>query len=201
MDAFMDQLWLQITKVIALGCQGVDALLAPLHFWGPAPVILMLCLFTVGLTKVLSRSFKTRRFIELKKEFQHWHDLREQALRCEDRDKGRALAKNIDQGKLNRVYYDYFFEGLMLGLATRYLPILIVAAYVNETYRPAALLERFGRDHLFRLGTAENGDPLVMGAVFFFVLALIATYIAWALGARYLQRRVHPPLAKAGQAA
>ena len=35
---------------------------------------------------------------------------------------------------------------------TKYLPILLLLAYVNETYRPANLLKLFGREYVFRLG-------------------------------------------------
>jgi len=201
MEAFMDKLWMQIAAGVAGLCQFADKLLAPLHFWGPLPVILLLCLFTVGLTKFLSRNIKTKRYLRLKKEFQHWQQVRQEAMQCEDKEKGRLLAKNIDQGKLNRVYYDYFFEGLMLGLATRYLPILIVAAYINETYRPAALLERFGREYLFKMGTTDNGEPFFMGAVFFYVLALIATYVVWGLVAKYGRRRNQGPSVRVTQLA
>ena len=185
----MDQLWLQITVGIDLARQGLDTMLAPLHIWGPIPVILLLSLLTVGLTKILSRTIKTKRHAQLKKEFEHWHQVRQEAVQCADREKGRQLAKNIDQGQLNRVYYDYFFEGLMLSLVTRYLPILVMAAYVNETYRPANLITMLGRDHLFPVGTAESGEPLLMGALFFFVSTLIATYLVWGLGMRWLRRR------------
>ena len=59
-------------------------------------------------------------------------------------EKGKALAKNIDQAQLNRVYYDYFFEGLMKSFITNVLPILVAASYVTAVYTPSALMQRFG---------------------------------------------------------
>ena len=40
-------------------------------------------------------------------------NLRQEAMACEDREKGKALARNIDQAQLNKAYYDYFFEGFV----------------------------------------------------------------------------------------
>jgi len=85
---------------------------------------------------------------KLQKEFHHWYKMRQEALKCEDPAKAKLLAKNIDQAKLNKLYYDYFFEGLMNNLATLYLPIFILLAYVNEAYRSSNLSKLFGRDYI-----------------------------------------------------
>jgi hypothetical protein len=182
MDAFMDNLWLKIELGVQFLRGLLDIAFAPLHALGPVVTISAIALVTVLITKVLTKTIRTRRYCELQKEFIYWRNLREEATRAEDAEKGQMLAKNIDQAKLNRVYYDYFFEGLMLSLATKYLPILTFLAYVNETYRPAAMEKLFGRDVLFYL--PFSGDPTPVGPVFWFVLSLTAFYLCWPMAVK-----------------
>ena len=148
----------------------LDFLLGHLHFLGPVGVIFLLGLVTVGVTKVLKKYIRTRRLTKLEKEFQYWLSLREEAMRCEDREKAKTLAKNIDQAKLNKAYYDYFFEGLMLSFITFYLPVISMASYINESYRSERLLEIFGRDYVFRFG---DSDPVLIGALFWFLTTVV----------------------------
>jgi hypothetical protein len=145
---------------------------------GPAVIILVIVLLTVASTKFLSKIYKTKRYVKLRKEFQYWYNLRHEALTCKDPEKGKALAKNIDQAQLNKVYYDYFFEGLLNSIPTKCLPILIMLAYVNEAYKPDKLLENFGRDYIIRFADI-NGDIVKIGAVSWFVLSMLVVYLAW----------------------
>jgi hypothetical protein len=55
---------------------------------------------------------------------------------------------------------------------------------VNNVYDPAGLRERFGKDHLFAV--TLGGRTYEMGAVFWFLLVLIASYIIWVLVRRKL---------------
>jgi hypothetical protein len=178
MDEFLDNLWLLILAGVGHAADFLDAVLAPLHVLGPSIVILILTLFTVCFTKLFGRVYTTRRYRELKEEFTHWFNLRQEALQCEDREKGKLLAKNIDQARLNKVYYDYFFEGLLKNILTTYLPVLIMAAYVNETYQPDQLMTNFGRDYIFKFNTG-SGDPVIVGGLFWFIVTLLSTYLTW----------------------
>jgi hypothetical protein len=187
----MDTIWEKIAASAMALAAGFDHLLAPLHVMGPTALIFLLAFATVLVTKTLNRAIITRRYIQLEKNFQHWHGLRQTALQCEDREKGRALAKNIDQAELNRAYYDYFFEGLLLGLVRKLLPIFIVLSYINEYFQPVRLAERFGRSYIlkFRLSPA---DPIEIGAVFWYIIALLLIYLGWFLfktGYRRLRNR------------
>jgi uncharacterized membrane protein (DUF106 family) len=186
MDAFMDSLWLKIEAGVQVLRGLLDAAFGPLNALGPAAAIFAIALVTVAVTKVLSKTIRTRRHARLKKEFIYWRELREEAMKAEDTEKGSRMARNIDQAKLNRVYYDYFFESLMLSLATKYLPILVFAAYVNEAYRPAAMEALFGRTVVFHL--PWSGQPVPVGPVFWFVLSLAGIYICWPLAARVVRR-------------
>ena len=159
-------------------------MLAPFNPFGPAVKILFIVFFTVAVTKFLSKIYKTKHYIELQKEFRHWYNLRKEALACKDPDQGKALAKNIDQAKLNRVYYDYFFEGLLSSLPTKYLPILTMAAYVNEAFKPNNLLKDFGKDYIFKF-INYDGKVIHVGAVFWFVLSMLIVYLAWFIIERF----------------
>lgn len=182
MDAFMDTLWLKIEAGVQYLRGLLDLAFGPLNAMGPVVAISAIAVVTVLVTKVLTKTIRTRRYAELQKEFIYWRNLREEAMKAEDSEKGRMLAKNIDQAKLNRVYYDYFFEGLMLSLATKYLPILTFLAYVNETYRPAAMENMFGREVLFYLPL--SAEPTPVGPVFWFVLSLAALYTGWPMAVK-----------------
>ncbi len=139
MDEFLDIVWFKIVAVTQTVVNAMDVIVSPLNVLGPGMVIFMLVFVTVALTKLFNRFYTTKRYEALKKEFNHWAEIRKQAMELENREKGKTLAKNIDQAKLNKVYYDYFFEGLLKNILTTILPVLLMAAYVNEAYNPDRL--------------------------------------------------------------
>ncbi len=170
MEQFFDTAWEHLNTLILKGVATLDFLLSYLHFLGPIPIIFLLALVTVGVTKVLKKYVRTKRLVTLEKDFQHWLSVREEALKCEDQEKGKSLAKNIDKAHLNRAYYDYFLEGLLLGLITFYLPVVSMATYINESYRAERLSELFGRDYIFKFGYSE---PTLIGALFWFISSVL----------------------------
>ena len=178
MEDVLDIVWLKILLLIHAFVKGLDFIFTPLNPLGPAVVILVIVLLTVASTKFLSRIYKTKRYLKLQKDFQYWYNLRNEALTCKDPEKGKALAKNIDQARLNKVYYDFFFEGLLNSIPTKYLPILIMLAYVNEAFKPDRLLKSFGREYIFKFVNFD-GNVIKTGAVFWFVLSLLLVYLAW----------------------
>ncbi len=180
MDSLLDTLWEKIAAAAIALAEGFDALMTPLHFLGPAMLIFLLAVLTVFITKGLSRIIVTKRFIRLEKEFKHWFNLRQTAMIIEDREKGKALAKNIDQAELNRAYYDYFFEGLLLGIARKLIPIFIILSYINEYFQPKRLIERFGKSYIFKFGSA-GGEPVVINSIFWYVASLLIVYLLWYL--------------------
>ncbi len=178
MEDVFDIAWLKILVSIHALVKVLDFLFAPLNPLGPAVAISVIVVLTVASTKFLSRIYKTKRYLELQEEFQYLYNLRNEALTCKDSEKGKALAKNIDQARLNQVYYDYFFEGLLNSIPTKYLPILIMLAYVNETFKSKNLLENFGRDYILKF-VNFNGNVVKIGSVLWFVLSMLMVYIAW----------------------
>ena len=185
MNEAMDILWFKIVAGVQYLKEILDIMLGPLNYLGPAAAILIIAAATAVLTRFLSRRFKTRRYKTLRKEFQYWYNIRQEALKCGDSEEAQRLAKNVDQAKLNKVYYDYFFEGLLNNLATKYLPILVVLSYVNSAYRPENLLALFGRDYVFKIG---NGDPVLVGSVFWFIMSLLTVHLVWYLIKRLYHR-------------
>lgn len=183
MEELLDTLWFKLESLIHYLRGFLDILFGPLNALGPAVAIATMALITVAGTKYCTKKFKTKRYRTLKKEFAHWYNVRQEATRCEDYEKGKLLAKSIDSAKLNKVYYDLFLEGLLNNVLTMYLPILLVLAYVNETYKSAHLLELFGRDYILKLWSF-NGDTLAVGAAFWFVLSLLLVYLSWFIGER-----------------
>ena len=180
MEELLDSLWFKILDLIGLFESLFDFVFAPLNFLGPAFAISVIAFITVVITKILTKTVKTKRYEALKEDFKHWYNIRQEALKCEDSEKARLLAKNIDQAKLNKVYYDFFFEGFMLGIVTKYLPILIFAAYVNEAYRTENLITVFGREYVFKF-TGSGPKPVLFGGVFWFVVSILLIYLCWFL--------------------
>jgi uncharacterized membrane protein (DUF106 family) len=178
MEDFLDNLWLKILVLIGYIKTFLDLAFGPLNSLGPAIAIFIIALVTVIITKILTKAFVTKRYKELKKNFEHWYNVRQEAVKCEDREKAKLLAKNIDQAKLNKAYYDYFFEGFLIRLMTRLLPIFIFLAYVNEAYKASNLLKLFGREYVFKFGS-YNGEDIIVGAVFWFVVSLFLVYLGW----------------------
>ena len=194
-DKFMDVVWFKILVVIQYLKDLLDVVFGPLNVLGPVVAITAIALFAVMIAKVLTKLFKTRRYVELQKEFTHWFNIRQEAVKCDDPQKAKLLAKNIDQAKLNRVYYDYFFEGLLNSIATKYLPILIFLAYVNEAYQPGNLLKLFGREYLFQIGST-GGNPIFVGSIFWFVISILALYLL-TFAAKKIFHKVIPPQTQA----
>ncbi len=178
MDNFLDYLWVKILLIIGFIKGFLDYIFSPLNVIGPTFAIVVIVCITMIIARVFSKKFKTKRLIRLEKEFIHWYNIRQEALKCDDYEKGRLLAKNIDQGKLNRVYYDYFFERFMNSLLTRYMPIFSMLAYVNEAYKPDNLVKLIGRSYLFKFGH-YHGKPIEAGAIFVFFIAYVALSTLW----------------------
>ena len=188
MDEILDIVWLKIVDLVLLVVRGMDIVVAPFNVLGPAAVIFLLTLLIVCLTKLFKRVYTTKRYQTLKKEFEHWSEVRKAAMNIDDPEKGKRMARNIDQAKLNKVYYDYFFEGLLNNVLTTILPILLMAAYVNEAYNPEKLQKLFGRSHVFSIpGTGD--DPILVGALLWYVLSLILVHVLWAAGKRILKKK------------
>lgn len=189
MERFLDIIWEYIYAAILSFTGMADNLLSPIHnLTGPAFVIILLALITVLFTKFLGKKCRTKRHIKLEEEFNHWLGVREEAMRCEDREIGSRLARNIDQAKLNRCYYDYFLEGLLLGLATMYLPILMVMSYVNTFYRPERLMELTGKEYIFQFGSSGS-EPQLIGSIFFYFITLLSFYLGWSTLKKVIERR------------
>ena len=187
MEELFDNLWLKIMDLIHHLVCFLDYIFAPLNFLGPVFAISTIAFIAVVTAKILSGIFKTKRYKALKKEFNHWYNIRQEAIKCEDREKAKLLAKNIDQAKLNQVYYDFFFEAFMLGMATTYLPIFSFLAYVNEAYKAENLIKLFGRDYIFRVVNFD-GKLVVMGAVFWFIISILLVYLGWFIIKRIYNR-------------
>jgi len=185
MEELFDNAWEWLYFLIQKGVEALDAILAQVHFLGPIAVIFLLALAVVGVTKVLKTTVRTKRLVTLEKNFTHWLNLRKEALKCDDPEKGKALAKNIDKAQLNQAYYDYFLEGLLLSLITFYLPVVSIAAYINEAYRAQRLFELFGRDYVFTFGTA---DPIHIGALFWYVSSVLLINIMIFFVTRVMKR-------------
>ena len=200
MEDFLDSLWFNTLLLVGHIKTFLDFIFAPLNSIGPTFAIFTIAFITVIITKILTNTFKTKRYKELRKEFEYWYNVRQEAMKCEDREKSKLLGKNIDQAKLNKAYYDYFLEGFLIRLMTRFLPIFSFLAYVNEAYKASNLLKLFGRDYVFKF-VSYNGEEIVVGAVFWFIVSIFLVYLGWFIGRRiwaryFTEKKVEPDAGK-----
>jgi len=180
MDAFLDTAWEFIATTFVFLGDSFFGFLEHFHSFGPVIVIGLLALFTVMVTKSLNRILVTRRYLELEKEYQYWFNLRQETMKFQDTEKGKRMARNIDQAQLNKAYYDYFFEGFLLNVVRKVMPILFMYGFINEYYNTDAMVAAFGRAFMFSIPTS-GGDPLLVGAAFWYIICLLGCYIGWPL--------------------
>jgi hypothetical protein len=64
-----------------------------------------------------------------------------------------------------------------------------MAAYVNEYYRPEHLVAVTGRDHVLSIPNLAGSGSVEVGAVFWFVISLLAVYFLWAGAKRLIVRK------------
>lgn len=179
----MDKVWFGIVAAVARVADVLDVVFGTLHFFGPVFTVAVVALLTVLLQKLLTRLYRPARLDRLREKYRELRRLRDEAMKWEDREKAGRLARNIDQAELNQAYYNYFFEGLMVNLATKYLPFFGLLAYVNDSYRAERLLELFDRPFLFSLGGVR------CGSVLFFTVCVLLIHVAWFFAAPRLAAR------------
>ncbi len=180
MDDFLDKIWENIQVFLNFVVVSLDTIFSPLEVMGPGFVIFIMALFTVGITRLIARFYVTKRFVTLKKDFEHWQGVREEAMKHPDREKGKTLAKNIDQAQLNKAYYDYFFEGLLKHFIGNVLPILLMASYVTIIYSPQALLKRFGKEWVFSFSLGSSFQ-VNASSLLWYVVCVLFSFILFAL--------------------
>ena len=90
MDEFLDIVWFKIMDIAQVVVRGMDIVVAPLNVLGPAAVILILVLITVSFTKLFKKHYTTKRYETLKNEFNHWSEIRKQAIGLDDRETGNS---------------------------------------------------------------------------------------------------------------
>ncbi|MCD4720995.1 MAG: hypothetical protein K8S13_14230 [Desulfobacula sp.] len=188
MDDFLDRAWEPIEAFLNYAVVFIDTLFSPLEIFGPAVVIFFLAFLVVIITRTIARFYVTKRYIRLEKQFKHWQGVREEAMKHPDREKGKALAKNIDQAQLNRAYYDYFFEGLLKHFIVNVLPILLMVSYITKVYTPQTLLKRFGEEWVFSFSFGSSSQTNV-SSLLWFVICLILSYILFVVLKRVFKKR------------
>jgi len=188
MDNFLDRVWESIEFFLNYTVVFLDTLFSPLEILGPGFVIFLLAFLVVIITRFIARFYVTKRYGKLEKEFQHWQGVREEAMKHPDREKGKGLAKNIDQAELNRAYYDYFFEGLLKHFIVNVLPILLMVSYVTTVYSPANLLKRFGKEWIFSLsfGSFFHVD---VSSLLWFVICILLSFLLFAVLKKVFKKR------------
>ncbi len=177
MDNFLDNIWGYIELFLNNLIVFLNKILSPLEPIGPWFIIFVLAFSVFLFTRVMARFYVTKRYKELEKKFHHWKDIREQAMKHPDMEKGKTLAKNIDQAQLNRVYYDYFFEGLLKNFISNVIPILLTSAYIIKVYTQEALLSKFGAKWIFSFSLGST--QVNISSLFWFIICLILSFILY----------------------
>lgn len=183
----MDQAWEWIYLFFIKAATLLDTALSPLEILGPGFVIFFLSLSIVLVTRVISKFYVTQRYITLKEEFEHWKHIRDEALKHPDKEKGKRLARNVDKAELNKVYYDFFFEGLLKNFITNVIPILFMASYITTVYTPETLMERFGRKWVFSVSFGSS--PVNFSSFFWFVISIILSFLLFFIIKKVIKKK------------
>ncbi|MFT5726614.1 MAG: uncharacterized membrane protein (DUF106 family) [Desulforhopalus sp.] len=178
MEALLDTIWEYLAAGFIYLADVLYAGLQNLHFLGPVVLIFLLAIATIGAIKFLTKLITTKRYTELEKTFNYWSALRDEAMQFEDREKGKRMARNIDKAELNKAYYDYFFEGFMLGIARKIIPIFFMFAFINEYYRTEKLTALFSQAFVIQI-PSTSGEPILVGAVFWYLISLFLGFLLW----------------------
>ena len=176
MNNFLDRVWDMIYVFLNKVVVFLDTLFSPLEILGPGFVIFFLSFLIVCITRVIAKFYVTKRYVILEHEFEHWKGVREEALKHPDREKGKRLARNIDKAELNKVYYDYFFEGLLQNFITNVIPILFTVTYVTVVYTPETLLKRFGSEWVYSFSIGSSFQ-MNFSSLFWFLICIILSFI------------------------
>ena len=192
MNYFLDNIWEYIESFLNYSILLLDKIISPLEILGAWFVIFILAFLVVIFTRIIALSYVTKRYINLEKEFRHWKGVRDEAMKHPDLEKGKALAKNIDQAQLNKAYYDYFFEGLLKHFAVNVLPILLMVAYISKVYTPETLFKRFGEKSIFSFSFGSSTQTDV-SSLLWFIICLIFSFILyatlkWVIKKRYAKK-------------
>jgi len=188
MDDFLDRVWDLIEVFLNSTVVFLDAVFSPLEILGPAVVIFFLAFLVVIFTRIIGKLYVTKRYSQLEKEFKHWQGVREEAMKHPDREKGKILAKNVDQAELNKAYYDYFFEGLLKHFIVNVLPILLMVVYITKVYTPQTLLSRFGKEWVFSFSFGSSSQTNI-SSLLWFIICLILSFILFAVLKRVFKKR------------
>lgn len=183
----MDQVWERIHFFLNKVAMLLDTALSPLEILGPGFIIFFLAFSIVMVTRIIAKFYVTKRYITLKEEFEHWQSIREEAMKQPDKEKGKRMARNIDKAELNKVYYDYFFEGLMKNFITNVIPILFMASYVTTIYTPETLMERFGKKWVFSVSFGSS--PVHFSSFFWFVVSVILSFLLFFFVKKMIKKR------------
>lgn len=201
----MDTLWIYIAEFFIMLKNTLNFILGPINAVHPGLSIFILAVITYFIIRELRKRVTTKRYKKLEQDFNYWYEVRQQALNSSQEDKKSALlAKNIDKAQLDKIYYDYFLEGLLISLITTSLPLLSAAVYVNAAYNPAQLELMLNQKALFQLNWL--GGQIQISALFWFFICLVGLWTAIKLGPKltqlkkYLQRSLAAKNAGSGQA-
>ncbi|MCP4672761.1 MAG: hypothetical protein GY857_15810, partial [Desulfobacula sp.] len=86
MDGLLDRIWDVIYSFLNKTVVFFDTLFSPLEILGPGVVIFFLAFLIVLITRIIARFYVTKRYLTLKKEFEHWQGIRDEALKHPDRE-------------------------------------------------------------------------------------------------------------------
>jgi hypothetical protein len=163
------------------------------EFLGAPALIFFMTMGIILATRFISKHFITQRYFELKKEFEHWQGVRTEALNHPNPEKGKILARNIDQAELNKAYYDYFFEGMLKNIVSNVLPVLLGAAYIIKIYTPEILMDRFGQNCIFLI--TFGSKHIEVSSLFWYIICLMTGFILYGSFKAFTWRRKKTRLA------
>ena len=177
-----DRLWFKITPVFSWISESLGAIFYPFMLLGPVLGISCIAAVTYGITKIISKLYKSARLERLQGEFEKLKEMRKEAHQIGD----KQVCKGLDD-EMDKIYFDILWASILRGSATISIPILAMLCWVWSYFSPERLQTIYGKGYIiklpFKIGVYDH-----IGATFWFLISLFFVWLIYAVIIRKRQK-------------
>jgi uncharacterized BrkB/YihY/UPF0761 family membrane protein len=175
-----DKLWFKIAPIFSWISESLGAIFYPFMLLGPILGIACIAAVTYGITKIISKLYKSAKLERLQGEFEKLKEIRKEAHQIGD----KKVCKGLDD-EMDRIYFDILWASILRGSAVHSIPILAMLCWVWSYFSPDRLQAMYGKGYIiklpFKIGVYEN-----IGAAFWFLISL---FFIWSIYKVVIRRK------------
>lgn len=165
-----DKLWFKIAPIFSWISESLGAIFYPFILLGPVIGIACIAAVTYGITKIISKLYKSAKLERLQGEFDKLKEMKKGARQMGD----KKVSKGIDD-EMDRIYFDIFFTSIQRGLLTISIPMMAMLCWVWSYFSPERLQSMCGKPYVIKL-PFKIGIYDYIGPAFWFVISLICVW-------------------------